>query len=588
MRLERWQGVAAAVLVLGLGGAVRRRSARSVLPRAAAGPIRLVEASKAAGLNRVHEPFRAPAALANVAPLLAAMSGASAAVADVDGDGRPDVYLTSSALGSENALYRNNGDGTFTDVAERWGVADVNQAAGSLRALFFDFDNDGRRDLLLTTTHCPRFFRNTGRRFVDVTREVGLIDCGYAHAANALDYDGDGFLDLVIAAYYRPIDLAKPDNSRFMFNRLVGADNGGPILVYHNEAGRGFRRVPDALGIKSRGWTHAVGVYGLSGAHRPDLFFATDFNKDQLYFADGRGRYEDASRLLGDKYLHFGMSAEAATLGDGRPSVYVTDIFDPGHSLGANRLWSFGPGGRPAENAARLGISRCGWSWGAKFVDLDNDGRLDLVVANGMLSADPETDYWYRLGVLESGTRALWEDASLWPAFAGASWAGYQSKCVFRNAGDRFEDVSSATPLGSDRFDGRAVAVIDVLSRGEPALVMPAVAGRARLYVSRPPRENGWLGLTLVGRRSNRDGWGALVTVVAGGRSQTAELEPANGFQSQSDGRLLFGLGPARAAESVLVRWPSGTVQRLSQLSAGRYHVIEEASRWPTRTNGRP
>lgn len=585
---RRLLGVAVAAATLGLGSLVKRAAYRGTPhvtgtePPAASSPtlsFRLVDVTREAGLANAHRRLAPHESLKNIAPVIASLAGASAAVVDFDGDGWPDVYLTNAALGSRNRLYRNNRDGSFADVAGKAGLADVNREAGSLRALFFDYDNDGRPDLLLDTTWCPKLFHNDGGgRFTDVTKRSGLDHCGYSHASNVLDFDGDGYLDLVIADYYGPVDVQHPATLKFMFNRIVYADNGGPIIVWRNNRDGTFARVPGNLGLKSVGWTHAVGVYDLRGTGRPDLFFATDFNADQLYLNDGRGGFVDASAAMGKKYSRFGMSAEIGDAdNDGRPLIAVSDIYDPGHTPAKNSLWKMRSGAVLDNVAGARGVERCGWSWGAKFMDLDNKGALDLVVANGNLSADRDKDYWFRMETINSGDSRINEDARRWPAVGNASWGGYQKKCVFYNRGGRFEDVSALTALGRDESDGRALAAIDFMNNGSPGLVEANMGQPARLYRNDQLNRNRWLGFDLVGTRSNRDAFGAAVRVtLSNGSVLTREQEPANGYESQSDHRLHFGLGPAPKLEAVEIAWPSGRRQRLAGLALDRYHRIVE------------
>jgi enediyne biosynthesis protein E4 len=548
-------------------------------PASAAPAFDLREAAREVGLVHRHERLVPHPSIANIGPMLAGLAGAAASVVDYDGDGRPDVYLTSQNKGSRNALFRNKGDGTFEDVSDRAGLGDVNQKAGSLRALFFDWDNDGRRDLLLSTTFCPRVFHNKGDgTFEDVSEKSGIDHCGYAYASNAVDYDGDGFLDVIVGDYYAPVDFFAPSTTKFVYNRFYYADNGGPILVYHNERDGTFKRVPDNLGIKSRGFTHAVGIYDLRGTGRPDLYFATDFNADQLYLNEGGGRFSDgSSRFLGQKYSRFGMNAEIADLeGDGRPSVYVTDIDEPGHIPSKNALWKMTADGHLQNEAEARGVGKCGWSWGAKFLDLDNDGELDLVVSNGMVSQSKKDDYWYRIGVVEASGSSLGEDAKSWPTFGDASWAGYQKKCVFRRRGSKFEDVTAETGLRDDDADGRALAAIDLLGDGRLSLVEATVGSDARFYRNQQQGNGHWIGFDLTGTRSNRDAFGARVTIRLDGKTMIRELWPANGLQSQSDHRLHFGLGPSPAIRAVTVRWPSGAQQELGSPAIDRYHSITE------------
>ncbi len=545
----------------------------------------LEEISEPAGLSNTHERLAVHPSLSNIAPWIKAMGGASAAVVDFDGDGWPDVYVTNSAPGSKNRLFRNKGDGTFVDVAARAGLADVNRDAGSLRALFFDFDDDGDKDLLLTTTYCPRLFRNDGKGvFTDVTAGSGLDHCAYASAANAVDYDGDGRLDLVIADYYKPVDLLSPRTTKFMPNSFSFADNGGGIAVYRNLGGGRFAAVPGALGIKGRGWTLALGVYDLRGTGRPDLYFSTDFGYDFAYLNEGGGRFRDVSPALTTNYGNHGMNAEAADVdNDGRAAVYSTSIYEPGRILGENTLWGADASGGFRNLARERGVNRCLWSWGAKFLDLDNDGWQDLIVTNGFISADPKKSFWGFHAAMDRSTGRFTEDALMWPPVGQASVGGYQRKCMYRNAGGgRFEDISAATPFGQDASDGRALAVIDYLNNGSLAFVEANYAQPLRFYRTVQKNSNRWIGFALTGTKGGRDAWGSRLTVrLRDGRTLSRQLQPANAYLSQSDARLHFGLGAAAELEAVTVRWPGGREESLdpAALSMGRYNAVREPAR---------
>ncbi|HVE13472.1 MAG TPA: CRTAC1 family protein [Elusimicrobiota bacterium] len=539
----------------------------------------LVESARAVGIVHPHLLFKPHPSIKNVAPWLTS-AGASAAVVDFDDDGRPDVYLTNMEVGSKNRLFRNNGNGTFSEVGDGSGITDVNKDRVSLRAVFFDYDNDGKKDMLLTTSQCSSLYRNVGGKFVDVTKKAGVDHCGLAFAVAAVDYDNDGFLDLIIADYFKPVDFHKPATFKFMQNSLVAADNGGPIAVYHNNRDGTFSRVPGSLGITSPGWTMALGAYDFRGTGRPDLYLATDYNSDRLYFNEGGGKFVDASSTIADKYSKNGMSAEIADVdNDGNPAVYVTNIYEPMYKLGENMLWKWSPKERKLVNVAReRRVSQCGWSWGAKFLDLDDDGRQDLVVSNGFISANPNKNYWFAMSTIGSSTGAVLEDTRNWPTMGDASMSGYQKKCLFLNRGARFEDVTDKTGMKDDVSDGRALAAIDYDDSGSLSLLEATQGQPARFYRNERRNANHWIGFKLVGTRSNKDALGAEVEVRLKGRALRRQQQPLNGFMSQSDERLHFGLGKDAVLESVSILWPSGRRQTLPALALDRYHVIQEPS----------
>lgn len=585
---ERWRGPVVALAVLGAGLAVRTFRARTTPHLSASGgsarvpgppAFGLREASREAGLLNTHAKLRVHGSLRNIEPLLATIGGAAAAVVDYDGDGFQDVFLTNTERGVANRLYRNTGDGRFVERTEEAGLAEANAQAGAVRALFFDADFDGDPDLFLQTSWCPKFYRNDGGRFVDRTAASGLTRCAYAFASNVLDYDGDGDLDLFVGEFYRQVNLLDPERYDFMWENGSAARNGGPLKVYRNDGGGRFTPVDGDLGIRVRGFTMALGVYDLRGSGRRDLYVAADYGGDALFLNEGGGRFVDATERIPKGNSHSGMSAEIAEVDpSGEPFVFVTDDHSPGRDPAHNVLWRFGRGGAFENVGLARGVGACGFSWGAKFVDLDNDGLLDLFVSNGLLSANPHRHYEFEMDVLV-GTRgrSTTVDPRGWPPMEDSSLSGFQEDCVFRNTGAGFEDVTARTGVRGDLSDGRGVAAIDVLGDGAMSLVVANQGQPLRFYRNAPPAGNAWIGFDLRGAAPNRDAWGARVEVrLHDGRRLTRRLHPANGFLSQSDPRLHFGLGPGARIAGVRVTWPRGATRDLGAPRPGRYHLVRE------------
>jgi hypothetical protein len=555
--------------------------------------FRLTEVSKLAGLDFVHEGPTLDPKLSHIMPLVASM-GAAVSVTDVDADGRPDLYVTNSREGSMNLLYRNRGDGTFEEIAEQLGIADVNRPGTgvSMGSVFGDYDNDGFEDLLLYRWGKPELFHNDGgRRFTRVTDTTGLFDWGNINTAVWLDFDRDGRLDLFLGGYFpERLNLWKLADTKMMPESFEYASNGGRKYLYRNLGGGRFEEVSEKVGLVSSRWALAAVAADLRGTGYPDIFIANDYGVSELFVNEG-GRFREVGRDTGVGYAP--KSGMNATVGDvlnqGKLAIYVSNISEEGILIQGNNLWmpTGGRKGLPVyENLARaMGIDLGGWSFGAQFGDLNNDGFLDLYLVNGYVSAARNESYWYDYSKVAGGHEIVIGDAANWPSMGRRSLAGYQPKRVWMNDGSgRFVDVAQMVGA-SDRHDGRAVALADFEGRGALDVVVANQRGPLLLYRNDVAPERHWIAFELVGgcrddsgaaRCSNRSAIGAQVEIFWDGRQQVQEVLGGSGFSAQNDRRLHFGLGTPETVERVIIRWPSGTSQELKDLAAGRVHRIAE------------
>jgi hypothetical protein len=272
----------------------------------------------------------------------------------------------------------------------------------------------------------------------------------------------------------------------------------------------------------------------------------------------------------------------AVALGDvynrGRHDVFVTNISERGFLFQGNnlRINFLKELGRFDEVATGV-VADAGWAWGAQFGDLNNDGLLDLVIANGFISADSGRDYWYAMSKIAGAQGNIFEDAKNWPAIGTASLSGYERSRVLLNRGEAgFVDIAEQAGV-TDRLDGRAVAMADLFNTGSLDVIIANEKGRALMYRPSPPDPlvGHWLELKLIGTRSNRSAIGAEVTVEFGGVRQRQVVDGGSGFCSQNDRRLHFGIG-RNSVERVTIRWPSGKEQVLTGLQADELHTITE------------
>jgi enediyne biosynthesis protein E4 len=542
----------------------------------------LQEVSHAAGIDFVHQAPTLDAKLNGIMPEVASM-GASVSIVDFDRDGWPDIYVTNSAIGSKNHLYRNNHDGTFTDVAEQMGVADVNQPGTgvSMGAVWGDYDNDGYEDLFLIKWGRPELFHNDhGRGFTRVTDQAGLPPWINANTAVWLDYDGDGKLDLFVGGYYpENIDLWHLPNTRMMPNSFEYANNGGRKYLFHNLGNGRFEEVSAQAGIASRRWALAAAAADLSGTGYPDLFVANDYGVSELYIND-HGHFHEAGKAAGVGFApKSGMNVSFGDIFDqGKFSVYVSNISEEGVLIQGNNLWVPQSGSTlKYDNLARdLGVELGGWSFGAQFGDLNNDGNLDLYLVNGYISLDRQRSYWYDFSKVAGGNSSIIGDAANWPSFDGRSLSGYQQKRVWLNDGaGRFIDVAQAVGA-TDTYDGRSVALADLWNTGALDVVVANQRGPLLVYKNTVAEGNDWIEFALEGTRSNRSAIGAQVVLYWDGKEQLQQVAGGNGFASQNDRRIHFGLGRNPQMEKAVIRWPSGTVQTLSDLAPNRLYPVKE------------
>ncbi len=543
------------------------------------------EVSHAAGVNFVHQAPQLDARLEPIMPQVASM-GASVSIVDYDRDGWPDIYVTNSREGSKNALYHNLHDGTFKDVAEEMGIADVNKPGTgvSMSAVWGDYDNDGYEDLLLIKWGRPELYHNDGGHgFTRVTEQASLPPWVNANTALWFDYDGDGRLDFFIGGYYsEDVDLWHLKSTRIMPDSFEYAKNGGRKYLFHNLGNGKFKEVSAEVGVNSRRWALASAAADLRDTGHPDLFIANDYGVSELYFNDGT-HFHDVSAQTGVGFSpKSGMNAAFGDiLNDGRYCLYVSNISEDGVLIQGNNLWiakeGTAGGGLKFENLARdLGVELGGWSFGAQFGDLNNDGTLDLYLTNGYVSLDRNRSYWYDFSKIAGGNSIIIIDANNWPAMEGRSLSGYQQKRVWLNDGaGKFINVAQAVGV-TDTYDGRAVALVDLWNRGVLDAVVANQKGPLLIYKNTVTPENKWIEFALEGTASNRSAIGAQVTLYWNGHLQKQEVSGGSGFAAQNDRRLHFGLGKDAHVEKAVIRWTSGKIQTIDSPAVDQLLKIKE------------
>ena len=558
--------------------------ARSSLSKGQSPDFRLVDVTISSGVDFIHQQQGTMPMYKNIEPWVTSQ-GSSVAVVDINNDDYPDIYLTSTKFQTENKLFINQKDGTFKNEAQAYNLADVNKNTATLRSLFFDCDNDGDQEVFILTESCPRLYKKSKKtqKFELIDINSPPISCVPSVSANIIDYNADGLLDII---YSGTTGDSFGKSYGYLPMGFVSANNGGGTFVFKNQGRCQFESVQILDRQKESLFTNAIGVGDFRGINSQDIWFATDFNSDRNYMKVNNDKFEYSKNMIEPSLAKSGMSAEHAFLGDDVvPNVFVAHVFRKGYAPYGNNLWQYN-GENFVDRAPKLGIQDCAWAWGAKFVDMNNDGFSDLYVANGFFSNEAQTkttkDYWYLFGVVTTAPRSLTPNSKKWPNMTGTQLSGEDRDCVFINdKNNKFYDASELFDTDSKKLNGRGVASLDIKNDGNMGLVITNQKNKAYVYQSVQNNTNNWIGIKLIGSKSNRDAVGAKVRVYTNKeipvKFLTAEVAPYNGYVSQSDSRLHFGLGQMPGDKvDIDINWPSGNFQKVSGLRINEYHKISE------------
>jgi len=493
--------------------------------------------------------------------------GGGGAFLDYNRDGRLDIFLVNSGCHKfsvkctpgKNALYRQNADGTFTDVAQQAGVA--SSGIYGMGVAVGDYDNDGYPDIYVTGfPHNTLYHNNGDGTFTDVTDKAGVAASGWSTSAAFFDYNRDGYLDLFVGRYL-DWDYSKEvfcGERRPGYRSYCHPDQFRPISsrLFRNNGDGTFTDVSEASGIgKHEGKALGVVAFDFNRDGWMDLYVANDAVRNFLFRNNGDGTFTEMALLAEVAYglqgkPQSGMGTDAADYdGDGWPDLFVTNIdYEPNNLYRNNGDETF----TDVTISANLGSAALLFSaFGTRFIDYDNDGTLDLVVLNGHVL---DNIHLFREGV----------------TFA-------ERPFLLRNSGGRFQEVGATHgPAFEKAYVGRALATGDFDNDGDIDLLWVTNGGPPVLLRNDGGNRNAWIGFELVGTASNRDAIGALVTVTAGGRRRVRELVGGSSYCAAHDLRLLFGLGTVEKVEKVEIRWPSGVTSQLENLAARRYYRVQE------------
>ena len=523
------------------------------------GQTRFTDVTQEAGIDWSHENGATPQ------KYFIETLGGGGAFLDFDKDGWLDIFLADSGshVYSEtkspprHALYKNNGDGTFSEVTDKAGLAQEGYGMGVTAG---DFDNDGWPDLYVTHFGGNRLYRNRGDgTFQDITAEAGVAVNAWSTSAAFFDMDNDGDLDLFVCLYL-DWDYEKElycGQLKEGYRAYCHPRGYRPIasLLFQNNGDATFTDVTARAGVKIPGKALGVVTGDVNGDGLADIYVANDTVANFLFKNNGDGTFQEIGVAGG---VAFGMNGQPESgMGvdfgdyneDGRIDLVVTNFDQEMNNLYTHQGENWFMDQALEAGAGQVSLLYSGF--GVRFLDYDNDGDLDLVVLNGHIQ---DNVHLFQADV-------TYEEPPL----------------LLENVDGKFTDVGSKSgEIWQRGMVGRALATGDYDNDGDADLLFVNNGQPAVLVRNDGGNQNAWLGLKLVGQKSNRDGVGAVLTLTTHRRKIFRERSGGGSYQAAHDPRIVFGLSQGEEMISLEIRWPSGVVQTLQPLELRRYHTIQE------------
>jgi hypothetical protein len=498
--------------------------------------------------------------------------GSGVALFDYDNDGLLDIFFVNGAPLTDpmdkeavpqktgpkywNRLFHQKRDGTFEDVTEKAGLQGIGYDMG---VAVGDYDNDGYEDLYVTAYGGNRLYHNNGNgTFTDVTEKSGTGGNGWSTSAAWVDLDNDGLLDLVVLRYLDwKFDDVWCGEHREGYRSYCHPDIFKPIvpLVYHNDGNGHFTEVAAKVGIDKPGKGLGIAIADFDRDGKIDLVVANDSMLEYLYRNKGDGTFEEVGMTAemavdSDGRTYAGMGVDFQDYdNDGLPDLIITNLANQRYAIYRNNGDSSFSYDSYISGIAGMTLLHSGW--GIHFFDYDNDGRKDILIAQGHDLDTIELNY----------PQLRYKEPML----------------LAHNTGKGFADVSATSgDVFHQAWIGRGLAVGDLDNDGRIDAVVTTNGGPAYVLHNETITTNHWLTLSLVGHRSNRDGIGAVIKLITSAGPQYVTVTPAGSYLSSSDKRAHFGLGTDTIASLIEIRWPSGIIQKLENVHGDQTLTVEE------------
>lgn len=540
------------------------------------------EKSKELGINHRTNLFISAAPLENYYAMAPAVDYVSAG--DLDNDGYTDLIYTTANPKEPLKIYRSVKGKGFESVEDAWGFAGEKNKPGMVYATaLFDFNNDGWLDVFVARDGCHDLYLNEkGRGFRSAGEETGVskICNKRVTGISILDFNKDGYLDLYFTRLFGDNSMSGGDEAgvTYFIPRInKEAPGAGKNYLVENIGGKGMKIVENS-GLDNGWLAWAAGITDVNDDGYPDIIVANDFSISRVYINNKDGTFTNRTKAaLGLQYNSANMSLETGDFNnDGKVDFFVSNVSRSTYASNSYNYLYQKVGPEKYKNASLdVGVDRCGWAWGAKFIDPNLDGKLDIMVVNGFFN-DGKNPYWYKWSVYGSLPQYLVNSPDVMPPTRGHSIEGDQPSCLFMQKEDgTFSDVANRSGI-KDEQNGRGLAVLDLENNGSFDLAVANHNAEPSFYKQvHRNNDNNWIGINLRAKDKNIFAIGAKLIFKIGDTERAYEHYPTNGYSSQSHNAILMGLGK-ESKVSLHVVWPSGVEKNYEDLLINQYNLVKE------------
>lgn len=542
--------------------------------------LKFQQATNELGINSPYENLETPGGMMNYKNFIPVTTFVN--VVDFNNDGFDDLLFCNGYTRNQVRLYLNTGKGNFIDVTEASGLNKSSLLNTRSAVTFFDYDNDGYKDVIMSSRGFLTLFHNEhGKYFKDVSSLV--LDNQFNSlitSIRVIDFDRDGWPDLYVSSLFRFINMGKLKLGYFApVGNKKDFSIAGPNYLLHNLKGEGFERVIGSAVAANNQLAWDATVMDVNGDGWLDLIVANDFSINRVYENNRKGDFVETTKYRApNQYTSSNMGISSADVnGDGLLDFFVTNVSRSTYTTSNhNHLFLQNEGHQYEDLASDYGVKRCGWGWGSQFADLDKDGTEELIMSNGYFD-DGKKDYYYHWITYASLPPFFISNPKVLPPTQGYHLSSNERNCLFKkDREDHFVDVAASAGL-DDLKNGRGVALFDLNNTGSLSIAISNYEAAPIIYKNISKKSYNWIGVTLEGKSSGKDAFGSVLYLKHENGKQVKYFNPSQGFSSQTTAKVIFGLKDLAPKTAELeVHWSSGRVDTYKDLKLNAYNKIVE------------